>query len=130
MGVAFVFVLLLLVLFTYAYHLALTISVIGIILFGFLLSKPNNQHAIISTFELNNQGLCTFEDKNHYQLQANSRFSFLGCWLILQPVLTVDVFFYPKNKARKKLFFIYRDSLSQQDFSRLSNVITQLNHQR
>jgi len=126
---AFIIVLLLLILFTYAYHLALTISVIGIILLGAFLPLQNNQQAIVSTFELNNQGLCTFDDEMHYQLQASSRFSFVGCWLILQPVLTANTPFYSKNKIRKRLLFIYRDSLSQQDFSRLSNVIAQLDHQ-
>jgi len=109
------------------------------VLLGFLLAKQRSHHIIVSTFELNNQGLCTFDGNNHYQLQVNSRFSFLGCWLVLQPLtaqpltvqpmFAVNSIFNDNNTSKETRFFIYRDSLSQQDFSRISNIITQLDHQ-
>ncbi len=124
--VAFVFVLLLLIFFTYAYHVALSIAVVVTLLLGLALSKKNNQQNIVSTFELNSQGQCLFERDTYYQLHVNSRVSFLGCWLFLQPISAMDKMFHVKNNKAKKLLFIYRDSLSKQDFSRLSNVISQL----
>ena len=79
-------------------------------------------------FELSNQGICSFDENIHYQLQTNSRLSFLGCWLSLQPVLAdnVKVLDAKYNTSNKQLF-IYRDSLNQQDYARLSRVIRQLN---
>jgi hypothetical protein len=123
------FVLLLLLFFTYAYHLALAIAVTTFLLLSFLLAKPSSQNVIVSTFELNSQGGCSFDGNIHYQLQASSRFSFLGCWLTLQPLIAQPMTAVnASNSNQKKLFFIYRDSLSSEDFSRISNVISQLNH--
>jgi len=133
-GSAVSFILLSLIFFTYAYHLALVIAVVTFLLLGLLLAKKNSQSVIVSRFELTNEGLCSFDGNIHYQLLANSRFSFLGCWLTLQPLTaqpmpTVNSMFNAKNNSPKTRFFIYRDSLSRQDFSRISRVISQLNHQ-
>ncbi|MBU2869620.1 hypothetical protein, partial [Colwellia sp. E2M01] len=60
---------------------------------------------------------------NEYQLLAQSRFSFLGCWLIMQPKND------PLQKSTQvlpKQLFIFRDSVSAQDFSRLAKIIKQL----
>jgi len=127
-------IVLLLLFYTYAYHIALAIAAMTFVLLGFMLAKQSFQHVTVSRFELNSQGLCSFDGINHYQLQANSRFSFLGCWLTLQPLTAqpmtaVNAMFNASNNNQKILFFIYRDSLSSHDFSRLSNVISQLNHQ-
>jgi len=119
--------LLMLIFFTYAYLLALSIAVIFIILFG-LLNAKINQQPIDSTFEINSQGLCSFEDNNIYQVQANSRFSFLGCWLVLQTLPSNGLLLNTEKNNFKNVLFIYRDSLSKQDFSRLSRIISQLNH--
>jgi len=127
-GSAVTFILLSLLFFTYAYHLTLAIAVSAFVLLGLLLANKSSQPIIVSRFELNSQGLCSFDENNYYQLQANSRFSFLGCWLILQPMTTVNSMFNVKNNNPKTNFFIYRDSLSKQDFSRISKVISQLNH--
>jgi len=123
--------LLLLLFFTYAYHVALAVAVLAFVLLSFLLAKQRSVHVIVSRFELNSQGVCSFDGNKHYQLQANSRFSFLGCWLTLQPltaqsITAVGAMFNTSNNNSNKMFFIYRDSLSNQDFSRLSNVISQL----
>jgi hypothetical protein len=121
--------LLLLLFFTYAYHLALAVVVVAIILFGFWLSNHYAQSVTSFIFDLNSRGICSFKGDNYYQLQENSRFSFLGCWLILEPISVANSMLNNKNEGRKITLFIYRDSLSQQDFSRLCNVISQLNHQ-
>lgn len=121
-------ILLLLIFFTYAYHIALAVAVLTFLLLGVLPTKQSSKHVTVSQFELNSQGLCSFDGNKHYQLQASSRFSFLGGWLILQPVTTVHAMFNVSNNKSKTMIFIYRDSLSKQDFSRLSNVISQLNH--
>lgn len=153
-GSAVAFILLSLTFFTYAYHLALAIAVIGLVILGLLLPNKSAQAVIcsnvnvlniaVSSFELNSQGICSFDGNNYYQLQASSRFSFLGCWLVLQqltaqpltaqPITTVNSMFNAKSSINKSnntktRVFIYRDSLSNQDFSRLSTVISQLNHQ-
>ena len=124
--------LILLIFFTYAYHVALVVAVMTFVLLGFLLTKHRTSDVIVSRFELNSQGLCSFDDTEHYQLQANSRFSFLGCWLVLQPLTAqplsaVNSIVNDNYTFKATKFFIYRDSLSEQDFSRLSNVISQLN---
>ena len=128
-GVVLAFTLILLTFFSYAYHIVLTIAVFFMVLLSLLLALPNSQQVIISRFELNNQGQCSFEDESYYQLLANSRHSFLGVWLVLQPIHAVNARLNSKNISTKKLVFIYRDSLTKQDFSRLTQVIAQLNHQ-
>lgn len=121
------------------YILTLTALVLTFLLFGVILTNKSEQK-IVSVFELNNQGDCIFESDayqtknssgnynsiNHYQLLAGSRFSFLGCWLLLQPIVGNTGFNADYSQAKKRVF-IYRDSLSELDFSRLSNVITHLN---
>ena len=129
LGVVLILALLLLTFFTYAYHLALTVAVVSTILLGFLLTKQSRQQVIISTFELTEQGQCLFKDGSNYQLHLSSRCSFLGCWLVLQPLVTAGIFPVVKINNGKELFFIYRDSLSKQDFSRIANVISQLHYQ-
>ena len=128
-GSAVASILLLLIFFTYAYHLALAVAVMTFLLLGISLTRKSFQYDTVSRFELNSQGLCSFEGNDHYQLQDNSRFGFLGCWLVLQPMTTVNSMLNVKNNNAKTSFFIYRDSLSKQDFSRISKVISQLNHQ-
>ncbi len=61
------------------------------------------------------------EVKEQFQLLANSRYSFFGCWLYMTPLpVTIN------KKSKTKQLFIYRDSLSAKDFSRLSQVIRSL----
>jgi hypothetical protein len=119
----------LLLFFTYAYHLTLALASLTFVFLSVLLVKQSPQHIILSRFELNSQGLCIFEGNKYYQMQMGSRFSFLGCWLTLQPLTAVSTMENTCNDNSKKVCFIYRDSLSSQDFSRLSNVISQLNYQ-
>lgn len=113
---------------------------VTLLLLGLFLAN-NNEGTIVSIFELNNQGACVFEGYdfegydfkgdsnsiNHYQLLEGSRFSFIGCWLLLQPTMDNADFNTGHSHAKKRIF-IFRDSVTEQDFSRLANVITQLNY--
>jgi len=66
------------------------------------------------------QGECQFNDQDNsqenWQLSPYSRLSFLGCWL----VFTHDHINKPSAK------FIFKDSLSSQDYSRLRRIIVAL----
>jgi len=89
------------------------------VLFAQQSTKQSNKQASLQyQFELTPQGVCTFNGAEYYQLQTNSRFSFLGCWLTLMPATAQNTLL----KGKKKQLFIYRDSLSEQDFSRLSRA--------
>jgi len=124
-GSVVTFILLSIVFFTFAYHLALSIAVFFLFLVGLLLANKKPQQ-VSSSFELNSQGLCSFNGNHYYQLQTSSRYSFFGCWLILKPVPTESAQFNVTDKNAKTRCFIYRDSLSKQDFSRVSKVISHL----
>lgn len=67
------------------------------------------------------QGVIQFdnlEDNSmNFQLTPYSRVSFLGCWLIISS---------PGSSKKVKTKFIFKDSLSSADYSRLSRVITAL----
>lgn len=121
------FILLSIVFLTYAYHLALAIAVIAVILLSVFLMAKRSHLRGASSFELDSQGLCTFSCDIHYQLQPSSRFSFFGCWLNLKSITADNAMFNTANRNGNASLFIYRDSLSQQDFSRVSKVISQLN---
>jgi len=142
-GLVMFFALLLLLSVSYAYQLTLAMAVFTLIVLGVLVSvqhaeqvnkqvnkqddKQGNQQGtqqenILYHFQLSQHGLCVFNDEQCYQLQANSRYSFLGCWLILLPIAALNKPFVDK----KEQLFIYRDSLSKQDFSRLSQVLKNL----
>ena len=127
----FIFLLLLLH-FSYAYYLALAIASLTLTVLSILFTQQSTQKItqqftqqsdkqirVLYQFELTSQGICTFDDEGYYQLQANSRCSFLGCWLTLMPITTKNTLFFGKYKQ----LFIFRDSLSEQDFSRLSRVL-------
>ncbi len=100
----------------------------AIALSGFWLGRTDSQQAVIAIFEITAQGRCCFDSNNYYQLQVSSRFSFLGCWLVLQPVKNLNALGETKVRVADSWYFIYRDSLDKQDFSCLSNVISQLQH--
>jgi hypothetical protein len=68
--------------------------------------------------------------KKQFQLLASSRYSFFGCWLHMAPLPgKYSEARYPDaiNKTlKRKWLFIYRDSLTAEDFSRLSTMIIKL----
>ena len=71
------------------------------------------------------------DKEEQFQILASSRYSFLGCWLHLEPfpkLHTSDYLSGTINKQKqKKSLFIFRDSLSEKDFSRLSQAIKKCN---
>ena len=110
--------------YTYAYYLVLAIALTYFFILGFL--QVNKTHKdIYLTFSLSHDGICIFDDNVKYQMLENSRYSFFGCWLVLKPAITNTALLIEQNKKNKRLF-IYRDSLSDSDFSRLSNVISEI----
>jgi hypothetical protein len=97
------------------------------LLFVSIYLSLENSGAIVGSFIVTNEGIITFSDKiSSYQLLPNSRLSFVGCWLVFQPSgLSTTSIKLNGNRALTKLF-IYRDSLSRQDFSRLAKIIKKL----
>ena len=71
------------------------------------------------------------DKEGNFQILASSRYSFLGCWLHLEPfpkLHSPECFFDTINEEKqKKSLFIFRDSLSAKDFSRLSQAIKKCN---
>ena len=116
------------VLFTYAYHLALAGAFVTVLLLSGFKQVNVNKKPCISMFELTSQGLCCFDQQHIYQIQASSRFSFLGCWLVLQLISNNQLHTNSKKNKAKKVLFIFRDSLSAQDFSRITRVIAQMTY--
>ena len=85
--------------------------------------SPLFSQADIESLILTNKGLCQFSSSHHndsveeYILSPYSRSSFLGCWLLFSKVGSL-------NKLESK--FIFKDSLSSKDYSRLRRVIMAL----
>ena len=124
--IAILTALVILVSFTFHYGLALGLAVVSIISLSLLLSVRNNK-PITSSFTLTNTGGIEFDnDKISYQLLAESRLSFIGCWLVLMPNNSVVTQHSHSAKKDPRQLFIFRDSLHEQDFSRLASVINQL----
>jgi len=95
---------------------------------SFLLSKENKaKHekrqvpTLLNTFTVTDTGFCQF-GQQYFQLLANSKTSFLGCWLVLSSVEKTLVI-----SAEQKKLFIYKDSLSNQDYARVCRIIKHLN---
>ncbi len=136
------FNLLLISYITYAYQFLLVIVVLTITFMSILIAKKSNGQLTSLQFTLDDYGVCSFEyplentvisnvgRKEQFQLLASSRYSFFGCWLHMAPFSNLSssaLLSYAINKQSKnKWLFIYRDSLSTQDFSRLSQVIRKL----
>ena len=118
--------LILLISFTFYYVIAQVIALAAIISLSLFLSKSNN-NAIAHSFVLTyTGGLCFDKDPLSYHLLTTSRLGFIGCWLIMVPSeLTLNQCGNTNNTSPKQLF-IFRDSISGQDFSRLARVIKQL----
>jgi len=138
------FSLLLISYVTYAYQFVLVIAVLNITVVSILITKQSNgqlatlqmtldEHGVHSFgYRLENTLESTVDTKEQFQLSATSRYSFFGCWLHMVPLSNLSSsapLSYTIYKRRKnKRLFIYRDSLSAQDFSRLSQVIRKLNN--
>lgn len=127
---------------TYAYQFVLVTVVLTITLLSFLIARKNYGRLITLRFTLDELSVCSFESsfkntvvstdnkRESFQLLASSRYSFIGCWLQMASLSNQalpDTLPNAINKRRKKKrLFIYRDSLSAEDFSRLSQAIRKL----
>jgi len=113
--------ILLIISFSYAYHLALALAAISFIVASVVVSQANTEQAELAYgFEINQHGICSFDGQEHFQLLSSSRLSFVGCWLTMNSLSALQ------PTANLKQVFIFRDSLSAQDFSRLSLVMKNL----
>jgi len=127
---------------TYAYQFVLVIAVITITIMSVLIAKQRNEQFTSFQLIVNENGVCSFEymlentdectvnSKEPFQLLTSSRYSFFGCWLYMAPLSNLSSSGFLPNtinkKCKKARFFIYRDSLSAEDFSRLAQVIRKL----
>ena len=68
----------------------------------------------------------SINNESSYQILATSRLSFIGCWLRLQQnTHSIN----PNNHNKQIPFthrFIFKDSLSEQDYARLVSVLKQI----
>ncbi len=103
---------------------------VAVIAIGFILSRATSSELIDKKcFVISEKGIIQFANnwgfiEMKFQLQASSRASFLGCRLVLTPqrnssTVTLD----KKIKCQCHKFFIFKDSLTSQDFARLSRII-------
>lgn len=136
------FSLLLVSYLTYAYQLVLVTAVLTITALSILITKQRNGQLTTLQIILDEQGICSFKDilggavestdemKEEFQLLSSSRYSFFGCWLHMTPLSNMyppkSLLYATNERSEKKRLFIYRDSLSSKDFSRLSQVIRKL----
>jgi len=101
--------------------LALGLAALSFIVASVVVSKASTKQAELAyRFEINQHGICSFDGEEYFQLLPSSRLSFVGCWLTLNSLSALQ------PTANLKQVFIFRDSLSAQDFSRLSLVMRNL----
>ena len=118
--------LVMLVSFTFYYIQAQALAVVSIIALSLFLSM-SKKNRLTSSFILTNTGSIRFNNEDaSYQLLAGSRLSFIGCWLVMSQ--NVPAVFLPKDlfETMPKQLFIFRDSINEQDYSRIARVIKQL----
>jgi hypothetical protein len=124
--VSLVVCLILIIVFSYAYIVALVILVICLGIISFYLSL-NNYSPFTHCLTITSEGHVSMHNEAMtYQLLATSRLSFLGCWLKLQKSSNLNKPTPITEQANYKQLFIFRDSLSGQDFSRLVSVLKQV----
>ncbi|KGJ89072.1 hypothetical protein GAB14E_4068 [Colwellia psychrerythraea] len=115
-----------LVIFSYHYVIAQTIAVTSLMALSLFLAIDND-YPFSTHMTLTAAGGLSFDnDKDSYQLLATSRLGFIGCWLVMvknEPKPYRQPSF---RQSSGKQLFIFRDSVSDQDFSRLARVIQQL----
>ncbi len=128
--------------FTLYYLFSLGIVSTGIIFIGaYLANVDRDKSASKSAFYLDMKGEITFQRNCPFlahcfqleantlvqsvlKLQAHSRVGFLGCWLVLACKQEHFSQGLPQRKKNKPYtIFIFKDSFSPQDFSRLTRII-------
>ena len=98
----------------------------SIVALSLLLSNKNDK-SIKGTLVLSSTGNVQFDfAAQSYQLLPNSRFSFIGFWLVMMPSNTRLIPSQEMKKSIPKKLFIFRDSVNAQDYSRIANVLKQL----
>lgn len=70
-------------------------------------------------FILHSSGQCSFDESSDWQLLPTSRIGMFGVWLNLKIIDKNEL--VPKKKVFKKLF-IFKDSVSSKDFSRIARI--------
>jgi hypothetical protein len=118
--------LFLLVSFSYYYLFAAVILFNSMVVFSVFFSLRNHEKNT-DGFTLTEFGVISLKDQRlNYQLLPDTRLSFLGYWLVLQPIEGNSSLFQEHTKLPLKHLFIYRDRLSGQDLSRLVRVVKSL----
>ena len=79
---------------------------------------------------LHDNGLIDYDSQTSFSLHINSRIGWFGCWLILINELKTDEQKINiksrstyKKKSKSIKLFIFKDSLSSQDYARLTRKI-------
>jgi len=87
------------------------------------------------SFTINIMGECQFSAEDKRQLCAASRIGFWGCWLVFEKcspstIETINIPFLKKLLAKLTFnrYFIFKTSLSPQQFSRVCRIILKLNN--
>jgi len=115
-----------LITYSYAYIPALVILVSSLTFISVYLSLENNGF-FTHYLTISPNGLVLLgHDSYDYQLLATSRLGFLGCWLDLQRVESLCNSTQKNRQVISTQLFIFKDSLSEQDYARLVRVLKQL----
>jgi len=98
--------------------------------------KPDNlDKVVLNQFEIDDQGRCVLifsklhpvknelNKRIESKLSVRSRVSFLGCWFYFENKATLQYF---KKINFSQPWFIFRDSLTEQDYSRLARITKRL----
>jgi hypothetical protein len=107
-----------------AHFLRLPIFVITLLVLlftGKAIFKVINNYSNIGNFVIDNDGKCVFSEHQEFQLDASSRVGWFGCWLVLTS-------FVVSNNKEVKYLFLFKNSISSQDYSRMSRIIKRLKH--
>lgn len=87
------------------------------------------------SFTINTLGECQFSADDKRQLSVSSRIGFWGCWLVFERHSSGSAALIKNNllkRLRVKLtspsYFIFKTSLSPQQYSRLCRIILKLNN--
>ncbi len=118
--------LVILVSFTFQYILALSLAIISVISLSLFVSINNNK-PITNSFILTSVGeIFLNKEQRSYQLLVGSRHSFIGCWFVMIPNHTTHSQHDMSSKTTPKQLFIFRDSFTKQDYSRIGRVLSEL----
>jgi hypothetical protein len=76
------------------------------------------------TFQLSTQGLVDFNVEEQWEINIKSKLSWLGCWLVLDHVSQDNKTLNgPSRKKKQKSIFIFKDSVSDKQYARLSRIL-------